>query len=228
MKLFQVLILYVCVTSQLMAQSNKTGEIKDSVKDWAKFYRYEDENKLLTDTPYVVFMGNSITEGWVKIHADFFKNNGFIGRGISGQTSSEMLVRFQSDVIQLHPKKVVINAGTNDIAQNNGKINLEHILQNIKSMSELAFMNKIEPVLTSVLPCDQFWWNTTLKPAQEIIKLNELIRTFAFNHNLVFIDYYKSMVNEVDGMDSKYSDDGVHPNSDGYNLMEKIAIKYLK
>ena len=201
-------------------------------QDWANLQRYKDENlKLAPPSPgekRVVFMGNSITEGWVREHPDFFIANGFIGRGISGQTSAEMLIRFRSDVILLKPKTVVINAGTNDIAQNNGTITLEHILQNIISMCELAKMNHIRPILSSVLPADHFWWNETLKPAQDIVTLNGMIRDYAFKNRIVYVDYYSFLVDKNGGLDQKYSEDGVHPNLTGYGVMETIILKVLR
>jgi lysophospholipase L1-like esterase len=201
---------------------------EERMKDWAKFSRYEASNKLETAPPKVVFMGNSITEGWVRDHPDFFNTNGFVGRGISGQTSAEMLVRFRSDVIMLKPKAVVINAGTNDIAHNNGTITLEHILQNIISMCELAKMNHIKPILSSVLPANHFWWNETLKPARDIVTLNGMIRQYALKNKITYVDYYSLLVDKNGGLDQKYSGDGVHPNLTGYGVMESIILKGLK
>ena len=200
---------------------------EERIKDWAKFFRYEASNKQEIAPPKVIFMGNSITEGWVRDQPDFFKAHDFIGRGISGQTSAEMLIRFRSDVILLKPKTVVINAGTNDIAQNNGTITLEHILQNIISMCELAKMNHIRPILSSVLPADHFWWNETLKPAQDIVTLNGMIRDYAFKNRIVYVDYYSFLVDKNGGLDQKYSEDGVHPNLTGYGVMETIILKTL-
>lgn len=201
---------------------------ENKVKDWADFSKYEPSNQISTIRPKVIFMGNSITEGWVSNHPDFFSANGFIGRGISGQTSSQMLVRFRSDVIMLKPKTVVINTGTNDIAQNNGTITLEHILQNIISMSELAKTNHIKPILSSVLPANHFWWNETLKPAQDIVTLNGMIRNYAVKHGIRYVDYYSSLVDDKGGLDAQYSEDGVHPNMKGYSVMEAIILKVLQ
>jgi len=197
-------------------------------RDWAEFSKYDALNQSNTRHPKVVFMGNSITEGWVNAHPAFFTSNLFAGRGISGQTSSQMLVRFRSDVIMLKPKIVVINAGTNDIAQNNGTISLEHILQNIISMCELAKVNHIKPVLSSILPANHFWWNKTLKPAQDIVTLNGMIKNYAVNHSIRYVDYYSSLVDNNGGLDTQYSEDGVHPNMKGYSVMEAIILKTLK
>lgn len=247
MKQFSIIILSIFLAIGLNAQSKDSLVLKmdsaqyqkaeeeflfkrqqeERIKDWAKFFRYEASNKQETAPPKVVFMGNSITEGWVRDHPVFFKDHDFIGRGISGQTSAEMLVRFQSDVILLKPKTVVINAGTNDIAQNNGTITLEHILQNIISMCELAKMNHIRPVLSSVLPANHFWWNEALKPAQDIVTLNGMIRDYAVKNRITYVDYYSSLVDKNGGLNPKYSGDGVHPNLTGYGVMETIILKTL-
>lgn len=142
-------------TSSLFAQQN----------DWANFGRYEAANKSVTKAPEVVLMGNSITEGWWRNDSAFFKTRNYVGRGISGQTSSQMLVRFRNDVINLNPKAVVILAGTNDIAQNNGPITLENVMNNIISMAELAKAHKIKVYLCSVLPAYEFGWRKGLEPA---------------------------------------------------------------
>jgi lysophospholipase L1-like esterase len=196
-------------------------------KDWAKFHKYENQNKQIKAPIEAVFMGNSITEFWVKKDAAFFEKYHFIGRGISGQTSSEMLVRFQSDVIQLHPKKVIILAGTNDIAENNGIISLQHIFENIVSMTELARYHKIEPIICSVLPADQFSWRPSLEPASVILQLNRQLKAYAQRQHLVFVDYHTAMKDQKNGLPLKYSKDGVHPNIEGYKVMEKVLMNHL-
>ena len=143
--------------------------------DWAQFDRYAEANRNVASAPKAIFMGNSITEGWAKKRPDFFATHDFVGRGISGQTSSHMLVRFQADVIALKPKYVVILAGTNDIAQNNGTISQEHIMENIRYMGELAMAHRIKTVLCSVLPAARFYWNPTLQAAEDIKALNVAI-----------------------------------------------------
>ena len=172
-------------------------------------------------------MGNSITDNWAKFHPEFFKNNDFIGRGISGQVTSQMLCRFQSDVIELRPKIVVIMAGTNDIAQNNGYIAHEHILQNIQSMCELAKQNKIRPVLCSCLPAAAFKWRPEMKPAEDIKRLNEMIKAYAKANKITYIDYHSALVDERGGLPQKYAKDGVHPNLEAYAIMEKILLENL-
>ena len=148
--------------------------ISSYAQDWAKFSRYEAANDTVKVRPRAVFMGDSITDNWAKKDMDFFTSNNFVGRGISGQTTSHMLVRFRRDVVDLNPKYVVIMAGTNDIALNNGEISHENILGNIISMCEIAKANKIKPILCSVLPADRFRWRPQLTPAEDLVKLNKI------------------------------------------------------
>lgn len=196
--------------------------------DWAKFGRYEQANKELKEPVKVVFMGNSITEGWMRKRPEFFKEHQFAGRGIGGQTSCQMLVRFRRDVIDLHPQAVAILAGTNDVAQNIGEISLENILGNIQSMCELAQANGIQVVLCSVLPVYRFKWRPELEPAEKIISLNELIRQYADEKGLPYVDYHTAMKDERNGLPEKYSSDGVHPNEEGYRLMEEVLLKTIR
>ena len=144
--------------------------------DWAQFGRYADANKRVTTPAKVVFMGNSITDGWWPKDSTFFINNNFLDRGISGQTTSEMLVRFRQDVINLKPKAVVILAGINDIAHNNGVISLENVFGNIVSMAELARYNKITPIICSVLPAYDFPWRRGMNPAPKVIERHKETR----------------------------------------------------
>ena len=197
-------------------------------KDWAQFERYESKNKALVERPDVVFMGNSITDCWADTVPAFFADNNFVGRGISGQVSSQMLVRFQEDVINLHPKVVVICCGTNDIAQNNGYISLEHILMNIKSMCELARANKIKPIVCSTLPAKGFKWRPEMKPANDIIRLNEMIKEYAKENKIPYVDYHSALKDEENGLPLKYSKDGVHPNAQGYAVMEGVIMPILR
>ena len=196
--------------------------------DWAQFYRYEGKNDSLTTRPDVVFMGNSITDCWADTVPAFFAENNFVGRGISGQVSSQMLVRFQEDVINLQPKVVVICYGTNDIAQNNGYMSLEHILHNIKSMCQLARANKIKPVVCSTLPAKGFKWRPEMRPANDILKLNEMIKTYAKENKIPYVDYHSALKDEENGLPKKYSKDGVHPNAQGYAVMESVILPILK
>ncbi|HLP05354.1 MAG TPA: GDSL-type esterase/lipase family protein [Paludibacter sp.] len=196
--------------------------------DWAKFNRYAGQNRKIVKPPKVVFMGNSITEGWIKADSAFFKNNEFVDRGIGGQTSSEMLVRFQADVIDLKPQIAVISAGTNDLAQNNGKIEKEHILQNIISMCELAKYHHIKPIVASVLPASSFNWHKELSPANEIIELNKMIKAYADQNRIPYVDYHSALKDEKNGMPLKYSKDGCHPNKECYAIMESIVLEIIR
>ncbi|MDP4237841.1 MAG: GDSL-type esterase/lipase family protein [Bacteroidota bacterium] len=196
-------------------------------QDWANFGRYTEANKTLKQPIKVVFMGNSITEGWVSTDPDFFTNNNYVGRGISGQVSSQMLVRFQSDVISLKPKAAVILAGVNDIALNNGYISVEHIFENIVSMAELAKQHKIKVVLCSVLPAHHFPWRAEVESINQIKELNEKIKNYAYENKIAYADYYTAMVDDRQGLNSKYQRDEVHPNLQGYKIMELVIQKIL-
>jgi len=201
-------------------------------QDWANLNRYKDENgKLglpLPEENRIVFMGNSITEGWSKIRPDFFSAKSYINRGISGQTTPQMLLRFRSDVINLKPVLVVILAGTNDIAGNTGPSTLEMILDNIISMSELAQANGIKVILSSVLPAFDYPWKPGLNPAEKIAALNMMIKKYADQNGIIYLDYYTSMVDERKGLKKEYSNDGVHPNEAGYKIMEPLAEEAIK
>ena len=196
-------------------------------KDWAKFERYQEKNAQVTSRPRAVFMGDSITDNWAKKDGDFFVDNNFIGRGISGQTTSHMLVRFRRDVIDLQPKYVVILAGTNDIAKNNGEISLENILGNIISMCELARAHKIKPILCSILPAAAYRWRPAVKPAEDIVRLNAMIQRYAKNNRIPYVDYHSVLKDENNGLPEVHAADGVHPNVECYRIMEKIILQYL-
>ena len=196
-------------------------------KDWAKFERYQEKNAQVTSRPRAVFMGDSITDNWAKKDGDFFATNYFIGRGISGQTTSHMLVRFRRDVIDLQPKYVVILAGTNDIAKNNGEISLENILGNIISMCELARAHKIKPILCSILPAAAYRWRPAVKPAEDIVRLNAMIQRYAKNNRIPYVDYHSVLKDENNGLPEVHAADGVHPNVECYRIMEKIILQYL-
>lgn len=201
--------------------------------DWAQFSIYQNENStLMNDTIQsnipVIFIGNSITEGWVKEDPRFFKNNNFIGRGISGQTTYQMLVRFRDDVINLHPQIVVINGGTNDVAENNHTYNEDRTLGNIISMTQLAMDNGIDVILSSVLPSDKFGWRDTIPDvANKIKSLNERIKDFAFSSGIDYIDYYNSMTGQNGELNKNFTKDGVHPNFEGYKVMEEVALPII-
>ena len=193
-------------------------------RDWAGLRAFAQVNRNLTVEPEVVFMGNSITEGWFNYHPDFFKKNNFACRGIGGQTSSEMLVRFRQDVIELHPRVVAILAGTNDIAMNNGYIALENTFQNIVSMCELAKFNGIKVLLCSVTPAAYFNWRPQVEPAKIIPKLNMLREYAEATEGVEWVDYFTPMVGEDKAMRAEYSPEGSHPNGEGYKVMERIVV----
>ena len=218
----------LCVCVPAYAQKKDATQ-----KDWAKFYRYEKLNAELLASgvrPDAVFMGNSITQGWAKRNPDFFTKNNFVGRGIGGQTTSHMLVRFRRDVIDLNPRVVVIMAGINDIALNNGKITHENIMGNIISMCELAKLHKIKVILCSVTPAYSFRWRPEIEcnPAEEIIRLNAMIKTYADEHKIPYVDYHSALVDERKGMNRKYHKDEVHPNKLCYaEVLEPMILPVI-
>jgi lysophospholipase L1-like esterase len=195
--------------------------------DWASLQRYREANAALADpTPgerRVVFYGNSITESWAKWFPTMFPGKPYVGRGISGQTTPQLLIRFRQDVIALRPSVVVILAGTNDIAGNTGPSTLEMIEDNLASMCEIARANGIRVVLSSVLPVRDYPWKRGLEPAQKIVTLNAWMRQYAASHGHVYVDYHSAMADEQAGMKEGLSTDGVHPNEAGYRLMAPLV-----
>ncbi len=202
------------------------------MQDWAYLKKYALQNQKLKSQPNegnrIVFIGDSITEFWEHFDSLFFLQNNYINRGISSQTTSHILERFQSDVIDLQPKCVIILAGINDIAENKGPISVEEILNNIVEMTEKALKNNIEVVLCSVLPANNFYWNPKVQPIEKIIQLNELIKAYSLSKNIKYIDFYTEMVDENFGLNKKFTNDGVHPNLNGYLKMKTILKTYLK
>ncbi|MEY4962699.1 MAG: hypothetical protein RLZZ323_18 [Bacteroidota bacterium] len=205
---------------------------KSIAQDWANLAKYEKENTLLTPKKSgekrIILMGDSITEFWLKIHPDFFKGKPYIDRGISGQTTPQMLIRFRPDVINLQADVVVILAGVNDIAGNTGPTTNEKILGNIISMVELAKANKIKVILCSVLPAVNFYWRPNDKAAETIIQLNQLIQSYAKEHHIPYVDYHAAMADAQNGLPKEYADDGVHPNLKGYQVMEPLLEKAIQ
>lgn len=202
-------------------------------EDWANLNRYRKANDTLNapskKEKRVVFIGNSITDNWTRDHGIFFESNPtYVNRGISGQTSAQMLLRFRPDVIELKPKVVVISAGTNDIAGNRGAISIERIAGNIYSMIELAKVNNIKVVLAAVLPSTSYSWSPSIEPADKIIELNKLLKTYADENNIVYLDYYTPMVNEKKGLKNELGRDTVHPNVKGYDIMEPLVNEAIK
>jgi len=201
-------------------------------QDWANLNRFRAENAALGAPAKfekrVVFMGNSITQGWKDASPDFFKDRPYINRGISGQTTPQMLVRFRQDVISLHPRVVVILAGTNDIAGNTGPATLEMIEDNLASMAELASANGIRVVLSSVLPVYDYPWKPGLEPAEKIVTLNAWIRNYCTEKGFTYLDYFTPMADDRHGMKAELTRDGVHANAEGYMLMEPLAVEAIK
>lgn len=194
-------------------------------RDWANFGRYSKQNdEIAGHKVNAVFMGNSITDNWARLDPEFFSSHGFVGRGISGQTTSEMLVRFRRDVLDLEPEAVAILAGINDIAQNNGYISLENTFGNIVSMCELAKAHRIKVIICSTLPCDRLSWRPEIKPAEQVKELNAMLKDYADRNRILFVDYWSVMANGNGGLDREISGDGCHPNIDGYEIMEKTFL----
>jgi len=200
--------------------------------DWANLAKYRDANAKVSppaaNENRVVFMGNSITEGWQQYFATMFPGKPYINRGISGQTTPQMLVRFHPDVVALKPKVVVILAGTNDIAGNTGPSTLEMIEDNIASMAEVATANGIKVVLSSVLPVFDYPWKPGLEPAPKIIALNKWIKDYAAQHGEIYVDYHSAMADARGGMKEGLASDGVHPNETGYRLMAPLVEQAIQ
>jgi lysophospholipase L1-like esterase/dienelactone hydrolase len=207
-------------------------EIPKLVFDWPGYKRYEQANADVTTTPEVIFMGNSITDFWPRAHEDFFTRNNFIGRGIAGQTGSQMLVRFRQDVISLKPEAVVIMSGTNDICQELADMSYnpdDNIVGSIISMSEMALANGIKVLISSITPCERYMPIPQIDAGPYIIKINERLKAYAeTTENVWYVDYFTPLANSKYGLDQNLSYDGIHPNTYCYALMEPIVIKSIK
>lgn len=202
-----------------------------SAQDFANFGRYQKQNQEVisqNSAPNSVLMGDSITEGWFATDPEFFTKNNFLGRGIGGQVTSQMLLRFREDVIKLKPKRVIILAGTNDIAENQGPISLDKVFGNIVSMAELAKANNIKVVLCSVLPAYDYPWKKDMQPADKVIALNKMIKDYAEKNHITYVDYHSVLRDEKNGLPKDIAEDGIHPNKSGYEKMEAILLKSLK
>lgn len=223
-KLLGALAFALCLFPSLLQAQNE----KNDVYNVANIKRYAEANKQVPakqkGEKRVVFIGNSITEGWYSAHPDWFKANNYLGRGIGGQTSPQMLLRFQADVIDMQPDVVVINAGTNDIAENTGTYHFSFTLGNIKSMAEIARANGIKVILTSVLPHDRFGWRPSIQNVvQKVDELNAAIKAYADANKIPYVDYNKEMRKPDGGMKDELSKDGVHPYPDAYLIMEALV-----
>jgi len=200
--------------------------------DWANLHRYRDANAHLAapaaGEQRVVFMGNSITEAWARFFADEFPREPYVGRGISGQTTPQMLVRFRQDVVALSPAVVVILAGTNDIAGNTGPSTLEMIEDNLASMTEIAQANRIRVVLCSVLPVSDYPWRRGIEPGPKIVALNRWIKAYAARTGATYVDFHSAMADERQGMKSDLARDGVHPTEAGYKIMAPLVEQGIR
>lgn len=201
------------------------------MQDWPYLKKYQKENSKLPALAFgqkrIVFMGDSITEFWSTLCPEFFIGKPYVNRGISGQTSPQMLVRFRADVIALKPTIVVLLAGANDIAGNTGPSTLEMITDAIFSMAELAKAHQIKVILCSVLPAYDFDWKPGSFPADKIVKLNTIIQQYADANEIRYLDYYSALVDERKGLKAAYADDGVHPNIAGYEVMAPLVEKAI-
>lgn len=200
-------------------------------QDFFRFGDYKADNERIIanrEFPDVVFMGNSITENWAYFHPEFFTSHNYLGRGIGGQTSAHMLVRFQSDVIALQPKVVVIMAGTNDVAHNDFWVAPEEVVNNVISMCTLAKANGIVPIISSITPCTSFVWRPEIENAAlTIVNINKDLKAYAEANNIVYVDYHTALADENMGFQKTLSDDGCHPNPDTYYQMEAMVVKAI-
>jgi len=230
------LIVFVCalvigaspVVAQAPTQAQRDSAALERLRnDWAGLRRYRDANAALpapaAGENRVVFYGNSITDAWAQHFPTMFPGKPYVGRGISGQTTPQMLVRFRQDVVALKPKVVVILAGTNDIAGNTGPSTLEMIEDNFMSMVQIAKANDIRVVLSSVLPAYDYPWKPGLEPAPKIIALNAWLKRYASEAGVIYLDYHGAMADSRGGLPTALSGDGVHPNVAGYQMMAPLA-----
>lgn len=198
------------------------------LQDWPNLARYRDENAKVAGPVEVVFMGDSITDGWGRRYGEFFPSKPYLNRGISGQTTPQMLIRFRPDVLAHHPKVVVILAGTNDIAGNTGVMSLDMIEDNYTSMAELARLNGIQVVFSSVLPVsDAYHVMTDRRPPAQIKALNDWMRAYCQKQGLVYLDYFNAMTDDQGWLRKELTYDGLHPNAAGYAVMGPLAQKAI-
>ncbi len=229
-----IMLTFLClshVQAQEISEETVNTKVNEALKnlDWAGIDKYNQLNELQISksSPDAVFMGDSITEGWSFFLPEFFSNNNFINRGIGGQTTSQMLIRFRQDVINLKPKSVVILAGINDIANNTKFYSIEVIAENIFSMVELAKANGIIPIICSVLPADKFAWNPNISPAASVVKLNLLLESYAVQNEVLYLNYFDKMNNDKGGLQDELTSDGVHVTKKGYELMSKLSKEFV-
>lgn len=202
-----------------------------SAQDWPNIKRYQEANSKLTlpvkNETRIVYMGDSITDFWISNDSTFFASNNYIDRGISGQTTGQMLLRFRQDVIELKPKVVLILGGINDIAENNGPEKIQEIFGNIVSMAQLARANSIKVIISSVLPAFRLPWRPTINPVPKVRELNKLLKNYTAENGIIYLDYFAAMADSRPGLPIELSKDGVHPNLAGYKIMEALSQKAI-
>lgn len=230
-----ILLLSLNVSAQNINDNSDTLEYigsKSFSDDWAALYHYAEENKTVPPPAVsenrIVFLGSSIFEKWKDLDPDFFKNNPYLNRGISGQIAPQLLIRFRQDVINLQPKAVIILAGSNDIAGNAGHVTYQRIMDNIKSMAELARLHKIKVILCEYVPIYDYPWRKGLHPANKIIAINKMIREYATANNFTVLDYFTPLKDARNGQRAELTIDGVHPNLAGYKIMEKVTMQAIQ
>lgn len=231
LNLFFLFLTFNVFIASVVAQN----KIDEGWIKWANFNKYANQNREVQQKQKseirVVFLGNSIFEGWSVARPEFFNDKPYFNRGISGQVTAQMLLRFQDDVVQLQPDVLVLKAGINDIAENAGAYDQQKTLNNIKSIVQLAKANNIKVVLCSVLPANKFVWRPALQPADKVIALNTALQEYATKEGIYYLDLYAAVVDDQKGMKAIYANDGVHPTVDGYKVLEPLveaAIKKVK
>jgi len=211
--------------------AKQMATMQKKLDDWPQLSRYHDADTALppmsAGEKRVVFYGDSITDAWARKPEEFFPGKSYVGRGISGQTTPQMLVRFEQDVVHLKPVVVVILAGTNDIAGNTGPSTPEMIEDNFESMVAIAKANNIRMVVSSILPADHYSWQPAVHPADQIRQMNTKLKELCQKDGLVYLDYYSAMTNDKGGLDPELAKDGVHPTSKGYAIMSPLAEKAI-
>jgi acyl-CoA thioesterase I len=220
------------VVSPTCISAAEIERMRSQLQDWPNLARYRDADAALPaparGEQRVVFLGDSITDRWGRKVGDFFPGKPYINRGISGQTTPQMLIRFQQDVVSLHPVAVVLLGGTNDIARNTGPTTPEMIEDNIASMAAVAKQNGIKLIIASILPAARYHWRPEIKGAEEIRQVNQWLKTFCVEHGLVYLDYYSAMADNVGGMRPGLSSDEVHPTEKGYAIMAPLAVAAIR
>ncbi len=219
-RIFKTCLLFI-ICFQAFSQSNAL--------EWTNFNKYKEANKAISKRPEVLFYGNSITQAWPDAMPNFFTKNNFIGRGIGGQVSAQLLLRMREDVVMHKPKIVVINIGINDIAENAGTYSEDYTVGNIESMIEIAKANKIKVILASVLPAAGFPWRKQLgDPSQKVISLNSKLFALSKKHKIAYLDYHSVLKDSRNGLSKEMAGDEVHPTKACYEIMAKLALETIK